>query len=68
MPSIQVYIYKNGRTDVCLPVGLWRANGNPNHFTDQEEILHPHPYLSKEDFGAGLIPSPSPLGLGGLKH
>jgi len=27
--------------------------------------LHAHPHLSKEGFGAGLTPSPFPLGLGG---
>jgi len=43
---------------------MWRANGNPNPFTDLDEILHPHHHLSKE----GLTPSPSPLGLGNLKH
>jgi len=25
-----IYIYINGRADVCLSVGMWRANGNPN--------------------------------------
>jgi len=59
-----LYIY--GRTDVCLFVGTWRANGNPNPYTDLDEILHPHPHLSKEGFGAGL--TPCPLGLGGPKH
>jgi len=28
------------------------------------KILHPHPHLSKEGFGAGLNPAPFPLGLG----
>jgi len=58
----------NGRTDVCLSVGMWRANRNPNPFTDLDKILHHHPHLSKEGFGASLTPAPSPLGLGGLKH
>jgi len=46
---------------------MWRANANPNPWTDLDEILHAHPHLSKEGFSAGLIPDPSPLGLGGLK-
>jgi len=52
---------------VCL--FIWRANGNPNPCTDLDEIFHAHPHLSKEDFGAGLIPGPwpLPLGLGVLK-
>jgi len=40
---------------VCLYVGRWRANGNPI------KPLH----LSKEGFGAGLTPAPSPPGSGG---
>jgi len=51
-----------------LSVGVWRANGNPDPSTNLDEILHPHPHLSKEGFGPGLTPAPSPLGLGGLKH
>jgi len=46
---------------------MWRANGNPNPFTDLDEILHTHPHLSKKGSGAGLLP-PTPLGLGGLKY
>jgi len=57
-----VYIYKNGRTDVCpfvcLSVGMWRANGNPNPCTDLDEILHAHPHVSKEGFCAGLTTTP----------
>jgi len=49
---------------VSLPVGMWKANGNPNPCTDLDEILHPHPHLPKEGFGEGLTPSPSPLGPG----
>jgi len=41
---------------VCLSVGVWRANGNPNPCTDLDEILHTHPHLS------GLTPAPSPPG------
>jgi len=44
---------------------MWRANGNPNPCTDQDEILHTHPHLSKEGFGPGLTPAPP--GPGGLK-
>jgi len=43
---------------------MWRANGNPNPCTDLDEIFHAQPHLSKEDFGKGLTPAPSPLGLG----
>jgi len=60
-------MYKNGRTDVCLSVGMWRANGNPNPCTDLDEILHAHSFLSKEGFDAGLTPPLTPLGLGDLK-
>jgi len=38
---------------------MWRANGNPNPCTDLDEILHAHPHLSREGFGAGLTPPPS---------
>jgi len=31
---------------------MWRANGNPNPFTDLDEILHTHPHMSKEGVGA----------------
>jgi len=47
---------------VCLSVGMWRANGNPNPCTDLDDILHTHPHLSKEGFGTGLTPAPSPWG------
>jgi len=40
----------------CPSVGMWRANGNPNPRTNLDEILHTHPQLSKEGFGAGLTP------------
>jgi len=53
---------------VCLSVGMWRANGSPNLCTDHDEILQAYPHLSKEGFGAGLTPAPSPLGLGVLKY
>jgi len=32
---------------------------------DLNEILHSHPQLSKEGFGAGLTPAPPPSGPGG---
>jgi len=35
-----IYLYKNGRTDICLSVGMWRANGNPNPSTYLDEIFH----------------------------
>jgi len=57
---LSIYTYINGRTDVCLSVGIWRVNGNPNPSTDLDEIFHAHPQLSKEGFGAGLTLSPSP--------
>jgi len=55
---------------VCLSACyMWRANGNPNPYTDLDEIFHAHPYLSKEGFGPDLTPNPlPPLGLGGSKH
>jgi len=62
-----VYMYKNGHTDVCLSVGMWRANGNPNPCTDLDEILQVHFYMSKEGFGPGLTPTPSPPGPRGLE-
>jgi len=46
---------------------MWRANGNPNPCTDLDEIFRAHPHLSKEGFGAGFTPSPSPLGMAGLE-
>jgi len=46
---------------------MWMANGNPNLFTNLDEIFHAHPYLSKEGFGPDLTPAPSPPGPGGLK-
>jgi len=52
---------------VCLSVGMWRANGNPNPCTDLDEILHAHSHLSKGGFNAGLIPLPPSPRPGGLK-
>jgi len=53
---------------VCLySVGMWRVNGNPNPCTYLDEILHAHPHLSKEGFGTGLTPAPTPLGPRGPK-
>jgi len=50
---------------VCISLGMWRANRNPTPFTDLDNVLHPHPHLSKEGFGAVLTPAPlTPLGLG----
>jgi len=46
---------------------MWRANGDPKPCTDLDEILHAHPDLFKEGFGAGMTLLPHPLGLGGLK-
>jgi len=40
---------------------MWKANGNPNLYTDIDEILHVHPHLSKKGFGAGLTPGPGGL-------
>jgi len=46
---------------VCTSVGMWRSNGNPNPCTDLAKILHGHPRLSQEGFGAVLTPAaPSP--------
>jgi len=47
-------VYENGHTDVCLSVGVRRANENPNPSTDLVDILHTHPHLCKEGFGAVL--------------
>jgi len=47
---------------------MWRANGNPNPCIDLNEISQAHLHLPKEGFGAGLTPTASPLGLGGLKY
>jgi len=52
---------------VCLFVGMWGANGNPNPCTDHDEILHTHPHVPKEGFGPGLTPPPPPPGPGGPK-
>jgi len=52
---------------VCLSVGMWRANGNPNPYTVLDEIFNAHLHLSKKGFGAGLTPDPSPPGPGGLE-
>jgi len=46
---------------------MWRANGNPNPYTDLDELLHAHLHLSKEGFGPGFTPAPSPPGPGGLE-
>jgi len=54
---LSIYIYVNGRADVCLSVGMWCAYGNPKPSTDLDEILHTHPYKSEEDFGVGLNPA-----------
>jgi len=41
---------------------MWRTNGNPNPCTEFDEIFQTHHHPSKEGFGAGLTPAPSPLG------
>jgi len=46
---------------VCLSVGMWRANGNPNLSADLDEILLAHPHLPKKGFGTGLTLAPSPI-------
>jgi len=46
----------------CLSVGMWRANGNPNHCMDLDKILHPHcPREVLVQFWPRL---PSPMGWG----
>jgi len=60
---LSLYIKMGVQMLVCLSVGMWRANGNPNPCTDLDEILHTHPHMSKEDFGPCLTPAPYPLGL-----
>jgi len=50
---------------VCLSVGMWMANGNPNLSTNPYEILQAHLHLSNEGFGGSLTPAPSPLEPGG---
>jgi len=47
---------------------MWRANRNPNPYTDLDEISHTQSHLSKKGFGAGLTPATSSLALGGLKY
>jgi len=66
IPSI-FYLYKNGRADVCLSVGMWRAIGNPNPCTNRDEIEHAYPPPVQGRFWSRFDP-PSPLGLGALKH
>jgi len=62
-------MYINGRTDVCLSFGMWRANGNPTPCTYLDEVLHAaHPHQFKKGFGASLSSAPSPLGQGDLKR
>jgi len=33
---------------VCMSVGMWSANGNLDHCTDLDKILHADPHLSKK--------------------
>jgi len=40
---------------LCLSVGLWRVNGNPNPCTDLNAIMNTHPHLSKD---RGLVATP----------
>jgi len=56
-----LYIKMGVQMFVYLSVGMWRANENPNPCPDLDEILHTHPHLSKEGFGPGLTPAPSPI-------
>jgi len=37
---------------------MWRANINPNPYTYLDEILHAHPHLTEEGFGAVLTSAP----------
>jgi len=62
-----IYIKMGVQMFVCLSVGMWRANGNPNPCTDLGEILHAHPHLSQGRFWYRFDPRPSPLGPGGPK-
>jgi len=50
---------------VCLFVGMWGANGNPNPCTDHDGILHTHTHVPKEGFGPGLTQPTPPPGPGG---
>jgi len=40
---------------------MWRTNGNPNPCNNPDEVMHANPHLSKEGFGTGLTPAPSPI-------
>jgi len=66
-----LYIYK-WHTDICLFVCLfvcWCVEGSWKYKPLHQSWwnFHAHPHLSKEGFGAGFTPYPSPVGLGGLK-
>jgi len=50
---------------VCPPVGMWRANGNPNPYTDLDEIFTHIPKKVLVQVWPQLHP-PEPGG--GLKH
>jgi len=53
---------------VCMSVGMWRVNGNPNPCTDLDKILQAHPHLPKDFFCAVLtLANSPPLVLGRLK-
>jgi len=52
---------------VCLSVGVWRANGNPNPCTDVDEILYAHPPPVLEKFWCRFAPFPLGPGPGGPK-
>jgi len=60
LANLSIYKWAFRCLFVCLSVGMWRAHGNPNPYTDLDEIFYAHPHLSKEDFGACLTPAPSP--------
>jgi len=52
---------------VCLSVGMWRANGNPNPWTDIDEIFHAYPTCPRKVLVQVWPPPPSPPGLETLK-
>jgi len=64
-PGSAGYLSKSMYLKMGIQMFVWRANGNPNRCNDLDEILHAHPYLSKEGFGASLTSAPlPPLSLG----
>jgi len=61
MPCPELHSSLYIKMGVKMFVGMWRANGNPKPCTDLDDFLHTHPNMSKEGFGAGLTPAPSPI-------